>query len=332
MNFDNFTLLVTCFNKEAYIPEFCENVVPFLVGGANVVIVDDGSSDNSVQLLNKIDAKYENCLLLQTTNHGSAAARNLSLEHLSTEFFMFWDIDDGMEVKGVFKVLEEFKLSEADFAVTNYVTVPENNFGQMPKEFTVITPVNISSVSEEILNAMGYWRYVYRKSVVRNELSMRFVPDRNELNNSSFILDDLFWVLELALQRKKVLITPPELFTYKYRTNSIQNSSAWKRYENQVIDLPRALVVFEAYLRNKNLINRKVQIRLYNSMLRKHFLYLSPYNKFKFFASVSRGSISSVNLSITYITILPSLILGLIIAWLRFLCLAARRIVKDANQ
>lgn len=332
MNFDNFTLLVTCFNKQDYIPEFCENVVPFLAGGANVVIVDDGSSDNSVQLLKNINAKYENCLLLQTTNCGSAAARNLSLEQLRTEFFMFWDIDDGLDADSVSTILEEFKQSKADFAVANYVTMPENNSGQMPKEFKAFTLLNIASISEEVLLAMGYWRYVYRKSVVRNELSMRFIPTRDELNNSGFILDDLFWVLELALQRKILLITPPEIVTYRYRTHSTQDSLAWERFENQVIDLPYALVVFDAYLRDKNLINRKVQIKLYSSTLKKHYLYLSLFKKLKFFVNVSRASISSLNLAITYTTILPSLIVGLVFAWMRSLRSTARGIAKDASH
>ena len=331
MIFRDFTLLVTCFNKQDFIPAFCSNVTTFLDNGARLVIVDDGSSDKSVELLAHIDRSYANCLLIQTSNRGSAAARNLCLENLDTEFFMFWDIDDGLISEGVFEVLEKFREASADFAVSNYVTVPENRLGQMPRSFSKSTIIDISDAPKEILTAMGYWRYIYKKSIVRDNLKMRFVPDRSEIENTSFILDDLFWIMEIALQKRStVMMTPPETVTYQYHTSSTQNSTSWSRYENQVVDLPLALAVFEDYICIKNGSKTTARLRLYSDMLIDHFQYLSFGKKLKFLARFSTSSTANTVLFILFIILLPRLLLSYTISLIRILGSTAKKLVTGS--
>ncbi len=333
MKFRDFTLLVTCYNKQDFVSDFCSNVAIFLDNGARVIIVDDGSSDKSVDLLTPIDREYANCLLIQTDNFGSAAARNLCLKNLDTEFFMFWDIDDGLKSESVSEVLNVFRETSADFAVANYVTAPENHIGQMPRDFSVSTIINISDAPTEILSAMGYWRYVYRKSIVHDILKMRFIPDRSELENSSFILDDLFWIMEIALQKRcTLMVTPPEIVTYKYLTNSKQNSTTWARYENQVVDLPLALAVFEDYVSIKNRSEVSERIRLYSVMLRNHFRYLSFGKKLRFLGRFSRSSTSNIVLFILFMILVPRLLLSCTISLIRIFSSAAKKHVTESMR
>jgi hypothetical protein len=129
---------------------------------------------------------------------------------------------------------------------------------------------------------MGYWRYIYRKSVVIDQLRMRFVPTRDELNNKNFILDDLFWIIEVASNNTDLLIYPEQQIIYRYRTNQNQSSEAWQRYQKQVVDLPVALCAFESYLQAKFSQDFKLRKNLYISTLRKHFSYLNKSQKVAF--------------------------------------------------
>lgn len=312
MNFNDFSLLVTCFNKEEYVLHFSNQVEIFLQNQAQVVIVDDGSTDQSIELLTPILEKYENCHLVRTNNRGSAAARNLTLSNLSTEYFMFWDIDDDLNVEGIFDALNIFKQTDAEYAVTNFTCIPENSQGKMPKQVSIPEVVNMSALSPQILGAVGYWRYLYKKSVTLDKMCMRFVPTRNEIENPRFILDDLFWTLEFSLQNARLLVFPAELVTYQYRTHSIQSEDSWKKYQNQVVDFPNAMQAFENYLNLKMIPQTPSRYQLYSITLNQHFNYLNLDQKFRFLLSLTNNSLRNVRLLQMVLKIYPTLFYNLL--------------------
>jgi glycosyltransferase involved in cell wall biosynthesis len=255
---------------------------PFLKNGAYLIIVDDGSQDASRNLLEPLTLQYPNVKFLATANYGSAYARNLCLEKLCTEFFMFWDIDDFLYAETVFIALHEFRMTKADVAVTNFVTVPKGRIGKIPAEEYSGSIVNTHSIAIEILEAMGYWRYIYKKSVFLDKYQMRFIPTRSELMNSQFILDDLFWILELALQKFNLLILPSYFTTYGYRTSEILAAESWEKYQVQVVDIPKAVLIFENYLSNKQFSKSDDKQKLYKYVLKQHFGFLNFYYRIKF--------------------------------------------------
>lgn len=312
MNFNDFSLLVTCFNKQEYVLHFNNQVETFLKNQAQVVIVDDGSTDQSIELLSPILEKYQNCRVIRTENRGSAAARNLTLSNLNTEYFMFWDIDDDIDAERVSEALNIFMHTEADYAVTNFVSIPEDIPGAMPKNVSKPEIVETSSIAPQILDAVGYWRYLYKKSFTLDKMCMRFVPTRNEINNSGFILDDLFWVLEISHQTARLLVFPAEFVTYKYRTNFIQSEDSWKKYQNQVVDLPDALQAFENYLNLKKFSKSSGRYRLYSLTLLQHFSYLNFKHKIKFLYRLTNNSLRIRGLFQMILKIYPSLLYNLL--------------------
>lgn len=285
MEFSNFSLLVTCYNKEPYVQGFCDIADVFLLNGGAIVLVDDGSTDDSYSALAYLSDTHAKFKLIRTENLGSASARNLTLKHLETEFFMFWDIDDLVDLKSISEVLDGFKNSDSQIAVTNYMSIPGDQYGSMPLKVTEKETVEIGDCRSQILDSMGYWRYMYRQSVVIDNYGMRFIPTRQELNNPNFILDDLFWIMEIASLNGTMLIYPLNQITYKYRTNQVQSDTAWQRYINQVLDIPSALLVFEKYMKVKEFNLFSIRKKLYSLMLRKHFSYLSKRQRCEFFVN-----------------------------------------------
>jgi glycosyltransferase involved in cell wall biosynthesis len=324
LNFDDFSLLVTCFNKQEYVPNFSTQVEIFLKNRAHVLIVDDGSTDQSNLLLAPILEKYDNCRVIRTDNRGSAAARNLTLSNLETEYFMFWDIDDDLDPESVFEALDCFKQTNSDYAVTNFLSIPENTQGKMPLDVISPTIVDMSTLSPHILEAVGYWRYLYRKSVTLDKMTMRFVPTRNEIDNPKFILDDLFWTLEISLQNAKLLVFPVNLVTYRYRTHSIQSEESWKRYQNQVIDLPHAAGAFDNYLNLKNSPKVSNRYRLLASTLIQHYSYLNMVQKVKFLLNLVSTSLQNLRLLRMAIRISPILIYNLLRDIIRIVLISAK--------
>ncbi len=86
------SVIIPCFNREKYISDAIDSCLRQSYKNIEIIVVDDGSSDNSVEF---IKSKYNNKLkLIIQENKGSASARNTGLFAATGKFIIFLDSDD----------------------------------------------------------------------------------------------------------------------------------------------------------------------------------------------------------------------------------------------
>ncbi len=61
-----------------------------------IILVDDGSTDKSLEICKKYANDYSNIKVIHTENHGVSHARNVGLDTLSGDYVMFLDSDDSI--------------------------------------------------------------------------------------------------------------------------------------------------------------------------------------------------------------------------------------------
>ena len=74
-----------------------------------IVLVDDGSSDNSVKAIQSLIQGRDNCLLCQQKNAGAGVARNTALQYVTGDYLIFIDADDYVPDQYFDVVLSELK-------------------------------------------------------------------------------------------------------------------------------------------------------------------------------------------------------------------------------
>jgi glycosyltransferase involved in cell wall biosynthesis len=84
------SVVIPCFDQGHYLGEAIESVLAQTLGGAELVVVDDGSADNSFE----VAGRYPGLNRLRQENRGVAAARNVGLAATSGEHVVFLDADD----------------------------------------------------------------------------------------------------------------------------------------------------------------------------------------------------------------------------------------------
>lgn len=84
------SVVIPCFNQAHYLAEAIESVLTQTLPPAEVVVVDDGSEDNSCE----VAARYEKVFPMRQSNHGVAAARNAGWKATTAEYLVFLDADD----------------------------------------------------------------------------------------------------------------------------------------------------------------------------------------------------------------------------------------------
>ena len=85
-----------------------------------LVLINDGSTDNSWRIIKELSIKYENILIVNQPNSGIAATRNAGLRVADGEYVVFMDQDDAIDVIILRETLQKIKHVKADFVISNY--------------------------------------------------------------------------------------------------------------------------------------------------------------------------------------------------------------------
>ena len=141
------SVIIPCYNGAAHIQEAITSVLSQSYGDLEAIVVDDCSSDDSVDILKGIEAEDSRVkVYIQPENRGVAMARNCALSHASGRFIAYLDSDDlWMEQKleqqlafmmanGCAACFTSYETIEEDGAFRNVVHVPERiNYRQFLK-------------------------------------------------------------------------------------------------------------------------------------------------------------------------------------------------------
>src|SRR5699024_980764 len=107
------------YNVKKYLRSSIESVLHQTFNNFELIIVDDGSTDGSGEILNK----YENnkqIKIYHQSNQGLSAARNTGLRYAQGDIIYFFDSDDIINIHLFEYISERFKNSNLDFIYFNY--------------------------------------------------------------------------------------------------------------------------------------------------------------------------------------------------------------------
>jgi glycosyltransferase involved in cell wall biosynthesis len=100
---DSVSVVIPCFNQAQYLPSAVESVRNQTAAIREVIVVDDGSTDDTLAV-----AARDGALVVRQTNRGPSAARNAGLHAASGEFVLFLDADDELLPEAVESAVAEF--------------------------------------------------------------------------------------------------------------------------------------------------------------------------------------------------------------------------------
>lgn len=190
------SVLVTCYNKKASLNGFTSQARELSALGCEIVIVDDGSTDGSTEILEEICREITNCVLIKQTNQGSAAARNKAVEASKRKFLQFLDIDDFLNVNLLKFIFEQKILDDKAISIFEICRVSKPHFPDITAQLSR-RKIDQNEVKALLSKSLGYSRIIYPRSLIESE-KLKFSPTFESLGGERFILDDFFWLIHLA--------------------------------------------------------------------------------------------------------------------------------------
>lgn len=105
----DFTFIIPVFNCGGYIEACVKSIMEIGLGNYEIILVDDGSTDNSGALCDDLAEKFGQVRCIHQKNQGVSAARNCGLRAAAGEYVLFVDADDIIEPVGLGKILESLR-------------------------------------------------------------------------------------------------------------------------------------------------------------------------------------------------------------------------------
>lgn len=243
---EKISVIIPVYNSEKYLSKCLESVLKQTYKNIEIILIDDGSTDESGLICDDYSNKDERIRVIHTENVGVSHARNVGLENATGDLISFIDSDDELE-NNMFEVLVNIKQKyNADMSHCGYKRVDE--FGNFIKNVCGTHAVLIQDNVETITNMLGgvyftggLWNKLYSYSVVKN---IRFAE---ELKNNE---DILFNVLAIQNCRKIVFIDECKYIYYEHTLSACNTINK----EKQIADSLKA-----TELMMKNCCNEKLR-------------------------------------------------------------------------
>ena len=124
------SVIIPVYNVEKYLRQCLDSVVNQTLKDIEIICVDDGSSDNSLNILKEYAANDDRFIILEQKNQGAGAARNKGLEVAKGEYLYFIDGDDFLQRDALEKIYCRITETNSDICVftNNFLNVVTGEF------------------------------------------------------------------------------------------------------------------------------------------------------------------------------------------------------------
>lgn len=223
-NYPLVSVVVPVFQAESYLPRCLDSILTQTFTDFEVILVDDGSKDNSGEICNLYAGKDTRFHVIHKKNEGVSIARQTGLDFATGKYVIHADPDDWVEQDWLAVLYEKIEAEQADIVICDFERIYSNK-----KVHYVQCPTSLQN--EDILVDMlkqkiwgSTWNKLVRKDCF-NRYDVSFHPQMN-------LWEDLYVMCLLIAHGAKVSYIPKVL--YHYDTTINKNSIVMTLKESHI--------------------------------------------------------------------------------------------------
>ena len=225
------SIIVPIYNNENYLPETLHSILKqSMIEDMEVLMIDDGSTDNSRDIVEEYALDYDNFFAFHKSNEGPSIARNLGIELAKGEYVMFLDSDDIILPDRCEKLYELAKKNDSDFVgsfgkrLTRYNFYGSLIYNNAYKNIENQKENVIFEEMPELIWDTFCTNKLYKKSFL-DKNDIRFIPKMK--------YEDIPFALEAYCLGKNVSLTKDTSYLWRIRQdNNSSVTQQHQKYEN----------------------------------------------------------------------------------------------------
>jgi len=211
------SVIIPVFNVEKYLSRCLDSLLCQTFGDFEVILIDDHSPDNSLEICYEYAKKDGRIQVYQTEKNGGASvSRNVGLKASKSEYISFVDSDDYLEPNYLQTLLDGLEESGADICQCNFIEVVGGVVGERKEKTSPKTLTGeqafASMYGGENLNAINFllWNKIYKKQVIGDLLFVERLR-----------CEDAIFISQVMVKAKKVAVISDQLYYYYRHSDSV---------------------------------------------------------------------------------------------------------------
>lgn len=180
------SVIIPVFNAEKYIGVCLDSMIAQTMQSMEVLCVNDGSTDNTLSILDEYVAKDPRIKVITQKNGRSAAARNKGLEEAQGTYIMFCDSDDLYAPETCQAMYDCMEKHQVDFAMYNTLVKYSDGKVTQPAHYFVLPEGKYDLDTEVKFQTNIYvWNKIFKKSLI-DQYGMRY-PVGHQSDDDAFV-------------------------------------------------------------------------------------------------------------------------------------------------
>ena len=270
------SVIIPVYNTEKYVRQAVESILLQTLKDIEIIIVNDGSTDGSMTILEELAAQDERIKLFSQENQGQSIARNFALQKVGGKYLYFMDSDDYLENDALELCFEKAESNNLDFVLFDAeILNPQDTTAiDITYQRTQIMDEESIYTGNELLN-LFIRKYIFTPSPCLSFINIAFLRQKNLSFYPGIIHEDQLFTCKLYLNANKVMCIAKPFFKRRFRSDStMTNRFAWKNMRGYLTVTAELLQYASKHPEYKKLIDLFLSQMLDASVWQAHVLPL----------------------------------------------------------
>lgn len=219
------SVIVPVYNTQKFLEKCLESIINQTFKDIEIICINDGSTDNSMSILNDYSEKDSRIKIINQKNAGLSCARNTGINNAKGEYIGFVDSDDWIDLDFFEKLYNAAKNYDADIASAGIKRVRSYKwkYHLKIKEEEVTENTDRKFVLCDVPEKCYVWNKIYRLEKIK-QFSLYF--------EAGIYFEDRCFTCEALSKLKRLVVVPDTYYNYWTNPNSIVKSKSTKKTQD----------------------------------------------------------------------------------------------------
>lgn len=249
------TIIIPIYNVEKYVQKTLDSILSqcFKKESVEIIVVNDGTKDNSMSIVNEFAVKFDNLKIINQENQGLSVARNTGLKAARGKYVWFVDSDDWVEYDSLPFLLNHLQHSDRDVLMFKIREYDEEGRILLERFFH-------DNKNEEQISGTNVVLYQKKYGVDITPMQQYVISRDFLLSNKLFFVPGIYhedkeFAPRMLINAKKVTIIPKVIYCYLRRNSgsiTTDDSLQKKRCLSKIEIYKRYITFGERLIRNND--------------------------------------------------------------------------------
>ena len=262
------SIVIPVYNVEKYIEECLESAINQTLNDIEIIVVNDGSTDNSLEKVKPYEKKYNNVRIINQTNKGLSGARNTGLRNATGEYIYFLDSDDYISLESMEYCYKKCKENDLDVLTFDAECFLDEEDAGKIDNMDIISKENYERskiIESKVISGEDFYNYSINKKAYKQPVWLyvykrEFLIKENLYFYEGLIHEDELYTIQVLIKSDRVMYIPKTYFFRRIRFNSIMTSKVKKKNIDSLNII--CSEIYSLYLQNKDDLKEETNLNL----------------------------------------------------------------------